>query len=173
MTRFYYTASDRFLLLSAYEADVPRLATVEGLEGFDKVAKEDRAAFLTLAFMNARATDWVERLQAADVGGAVCDNIETIRIYNSRPADGTPGTENGSYSFSVYEDHPSGREVTQLDPYAIRPARSTIYAPDPAEKFGLSTRAVLVELGYAPESIARMIEEGIVSESWSKEYLPS
>lgn len=173
LTRFYYTSSDRFILLSAYESDVERLATVEGLEGFEKVAKEDRAAFLASAFMNARAADWVERLQAADVGGAVCESIETIRAYNSRPADGTPGTENGSYSFSVFENHPSGREVIQLDPYAIRPTRSTIYAPEPAEKFGHSTRAVLKELGYEPEAIARMIEEGTVSESWSREYLPS
>lgn len=173
LTRFYYTASDRFLLLSAYEADVPRLATVEGLEGFDKVEKEDRAAFLTSAFMNARASDWVERLQAADVGGAVCESIETIRIYNSRPADGKPGIDNGSYSFSVFADHPSGREVTQLDPYAIRPTRGAIHALDPSEKFGQSTRAVLADLGYAAEDIARMLEEGTVSESWSKEYLPS
>ena len=173
LCRFYYTSSDRFVLLSAYEADVPRLSKVEGLEGFEDVSKEDRAAFLANAFINARASDWLERLQAANIGAAVCENIETIRAYSSRPADGTPGTERGSYSFSVYEDHPSGHVITQLDPFAIRPSRSTIYAPEPAEKFGKSTRVILQELGYDDAEIDSMIAHKAVSESWSKEYLPS
>lgn len=173
LTRFYYTSSDRFVLLSAYESDVEKIGTVEGLEGFAEVAKEDRAAFLAHAFQTARAQDWVERLQAADVAGAVCENIETIRAYNTRSADGTPGTDRGSYSFSLYEDHPSGHAVTQLDPFAIRPTRGTIYAPAPAEKFGTSTRVVLAELGYAPEDIDRMLRDGAISESWSREYLPN
>lgn len=135
--------------------------------------EEERAAFLATAFMAARAEDWAERLVAADIGATVCENIETIRSYNSRPADGSPGTGNGSYSFSVYEDHPSGHVITQLDPFAIRPAHGTIYALDPAEKFGTSTRIILKEVGYADDEIDDMISSGAVSESWSKEYLPS
>ena len=173
MTRFYYTSSDRFLLLSAYEADVPKLNTIEGLEGLADLPKEERAAFLASAFMTARASDWAERLQAADIGGTVCENIESIRAYSARPADGTPGTDRGSYSFSVYEDHPSGHVITQLDPFAIRPAHGKIYALDPAEKFGKSTRIILEELGYDAEAIDGMITDGAVSESWSREYLPS
>ena len=173
LTRFYYTSSDRFLLLSAYEADVPKLNTIEGLEGLADLPKEERAAFLASAFMTARASDWAERLQAADIGGTVCENIESIRAYSARPADGTPGTDRGSYSFSVYEDHPSGHVITQLDPFAIRPAHGKIYALDPAEKFGKSTRIILEELGYDAEAIDGMITDGAVSESWSREYLPS
>jgi crotonobetainyl-CoA:carnitine CoA-transferase CaiB-like acyl-CoA transferase len=173
LSRFYYTASEQFILLSAYETDLPRLNTVEGLEGIQETPKDERAAFLSSAFMTAGAEDWVERLHAADIGGAICENIEMLRAANSRPADGTPGTDRGSYSFSVYEDHPSGHVITQLDPFAIRPSRGTIYAPPPTEKFGHSTRAILGELGYAPEDIDRMVEKGAVSESWSKEYLPS
>jgi len=173
LVRFYYTSSDRFVLLSAEESDIPRLNTVEGLEGIADVPADQRAAFLATAFGMARASDWAERLQAADIGSSVCENIETLRAYNSRPADGTPGTDRGSYSFSVYEDHPSGHVVTQLDPFAIRPARGRIYALDPAEKFGQSTRVILQELGYGPEDIEAMIAQGAVSESWSREYLPS
>lgn len=173
LTRFYYTSSDRFVLLCAYEKDAHRLASVEGLEGFDDVPKEKWASFLAAAFQTARASDWVDRLQAAGVGAAICENIETIRSYNTRPADGLPGTDNGSYSFSLYEDHPSGHAITQLDPFAIRPSRSMIYAPTPSEKFGASTRAVLGDLGYCDEDIDQMLKDGAVSESWSKEYLPS
>ncbi len=173
LTRFYYTASDRFVLLSAYESDVPRFEKVPGLEGFSKVPREERAAFLTQAFMTARASDWVERLHAADIGAAVCENIETIRAYDSHPADGTPGTARGSYSFSVYEDHPSGHVVTQLDPYAVRPERGKVHALEPAEKYGASTRSVMRELGYDDAEIETLLEEGAISESWSREYLPS
>ncbi len=173
LERFYQTASERFILLCASVADLPRLDAVEGLEGIADVPAEERATFLASAFMAARAEDWAERVVAANIGASVCENIEAIRAYNTRPADGTPGTKNGSYAFSVYEDHPSGHVITQLDPFAIRPAHGTIYALDPAEKFGASTRAILKEAGYGDDDIDAMISSGSVSESWSKEYLPS
>ena len=173
LSRFYYTSSDAFLLLSAYESDTERFEHVEGLQGFSSVAEENRAAFLAEAFMSARAEDWVERLQGADIAAAICENIDTIRTYNSRPADGTPGTTRGSYSFSVYEDHPSGHTVTQLDPYAVRPLRGRVLALPPAEKYGASTRNILRELGYDNERIDELLASGAVSESWSREYLPS
>ena len=169
----FYSASDQWLLLSAYESDVERFEQVAGMEGFSEVAKEDRPAFLARAFLGARAEDWVDRLQAAGIGAAVCDTLETIRAYNSRPADGTTGTDRGSYSFSVYEDHPSGHTVTQLDPYAIRPVRGRIYPLAPAEKYGHSTRAVLHELGYSDTDIDHLIETGVASESWGRDYLPT
>ncbi|WP_210542693.1 CoA transferase [Rhodoferax sp. PAMC 29310] len=173
LSRFYYTSSDRFVLLSAYEADLPRLEQVPGLEGISQVPADGRAAFLAQAFMGARAADWVERLQAADIGASICENLETIRAYNSRPADGTPGTEQGSYAFSVFADHPSGHTVTQLDPFAVRPRRGKIYALESAEKYGASTRAVLQELGHSEEQIDALMAAGVVSESWSASYLPT
>ena len=172
LTRFYYTASDRFILLSAYEGDVERLDRVQGLEGFAEVAPDDQAEFLARAFIQARANDWVERLQAEDIGAAVCENIESIRAYSSREADGTPGIENGSYSFSVCSDHPSGHEITQLDPYAVRPVRGTVRGLAPAEKYGASSRTILSEMGYSGDEIDGMIEAGEISESWAKDYLP-
>lgn len=173
LSRFYFTSSDRFVLLSAYEADVPVLNQVQGLEGFAEVPREGRAAFMAKAFMNARAVDWVERLQAADIGAAICENIETIRAYNSRPTDGKPGTDCGSYAFSIYADHPSGHTVTQLDPFAVRPRRGKIYTLEPAEKYGASTRTILMDMGHSEAEIQRLIDTGVASDSWSEEYLPS
>ena len=63
--------------------------------------------------------------------------------------------------------------MTQLDPYAIRPVRSKVISPAPAEKYGASTRTVLNEIGLDDSAIDELIEGGIVSESWSGEYLPS
>lgn len=173
LTRFYFAACGNYILLSAYESDAQRFESVEGLQGFSEIEPDGRAAFLAEAFRTASAVDWEHRLQDADIGAAVCENLETLRAYNSRPADGTPGTDRGSYSFSTVEDHPSGRTVTQLDPYAVRPSRSRVNALPPAEKYGASTRSVLKELGLIDADIDSLIEKGVVSESWSEEYLPS
>lgn len=173
LTRFYRTASGDFILLSVLETDVERLGHVAGLEGFSRVAKDDRAMFLAAAFLKVPASDWCKRLQAANIGVALCEYIETIREQYSRPADESSGIDKGSYSFSVYENHPSGHAVTQLDPYAVRPDWGKVYVLMPAEKFGASTRAILRELGYDSARIDAMVKAGAISESWSQEYLPS
>ncbi|MDF1608884.1 CoA transferase [Hoeflea sp. YIM 152468] len=173
LSRFYSTASGIYILLSAYESDLPRFRNAEGLEDLPDIAEEDRAGFLANAFQSQPASEWVERLRAADIGCAICDNIDALRAQNTHEADGTTGMQNGSYSFSVYRDHPSGHEVIQLDPYAVRSQRGRIFALSSTEKFGTSTRAILRELGYAEKAIETMLKTGQISESWSKEYLPS
>lgn len=173
LSRFYSTASGVYILLSAYEADVPRFCAVEGLEELPNVPADERAAFLAGAFQSHSATEWIARLRSADIGCALCNNIDELRSENMREPDGSPGTERGSYSFSQYADHPSGHEVIQLDPYAVRPARGRVFALSPTEKFGASTRRVLAELGYSDGAIERMLKSGQISESWSGEYLPS
>lgn len=172
LTRFYSTAS-RHILLSAYEGDLPLFRNVEGLEELPDLPEEDRAAFLATAFQTQTAADWVDRLQAADIGAVICENLDALRAKNLRVADGDPGTSNGSYSFSLYPDHPSGHEVIQLDPYAVRTSRGRVIGVTPAEKFGTSTRTILKELGYADTAIAAMLKTGDLRESWSEEYLPS
>lgn len=172
LSRFYNTANG-IVLISAYENDVPGFDQVEGLSGFSEVDPDDRAAFLAYAFMNANAEDWVERLQHAGIAAAVCESLESIRAYNSHEADGSTGIERGSYSFTVRSDHPSGHTVTQLDPYAIRPARGKIYSLAPAEQYGASTWQVMTSLEYTQEDVSRMLAQGVLAEEWSKEYLPS
>lgn len=172
-SRFYSTASGVYILLSAYEADLPRFRHAEGLEDLPDIPAEDRAAFLAAAFQSQSATEWIDRLRAADIGCAICNNIDALRSENLRDADGTPGTENGSYSFSAYNDHPSGHDVIQLDPYAVRPQRGQVFALPPTEKFGASTRRILRDLGYSDSAIETMLKSGHLSESWSTEYLPS
>ncbi|KAF0676706.1 CoA transferase [Profundibacterium mesophilum] len=173
LSRFYSTASGVYILLSAYETDLPRFREVEDLSVLPDLPDEERAAYLAGAFQRHPATEWIARLRAADIGCAICNNIDALRSENLREPDGTPGTGRGSYSFSQYSDHPSGHEVIQLDPYAVRPARAKVYALSPTEKFGTSTRAILIDLGYSDAAIDRMLKSGQLSESWSVEYLPS
>ncbi|MEI2301928.1 CoA transferase [Ensifer sp. MJa1] len=173
LLRLYETSSGEHLLLCASEADLPRFEKVEGLKGIPEMAASDREAYLARAFMTAPAETWQRRLQAADIGVSLCENIETIRSRSARIADGTPGTDRGSYSFSIFPDHPSGHTVTQLDPFAIRPTVGKVTAVAPAEKYGASTRAVLKSLNHSDAAIDRLIASGTVSETWSMEYLPT
>jgi crotonobetainyl-CoA:carnitine CoA-transferase CaiB-like acyl-CoA transferase len=173
LSRFYSTASGRHILLCAYEQDMPRFREVEGLEDLPDIPMDERAAYLATAFQNQPAMEWVARLRSADIGVAICENIDALRARNEHEADGLPGTENGSYSFSIYPDHPSGHEVVQLDPYAVRAVGGKIYALNPSEKFGTSTRVILAELGYTETAIEKMLSSGALSTSWSDQYLPN
>lgn len=173
LSQLYETASGDHILLCASEVDLPRFGRAEGLEAIVEMAASDREAYLAKAFMTAPAGTWQQRLQKADIGVSLCENIEEIRSRSARIADGTPGLDRGSYSFSVFPDHPSGHTVTQLDPFAIRPAVGKVTAITPAEKYGASTRAVLRDLNYTDNEIDRLIASGTISESWSAEYLPS
>ena len=146
LSQLYETASGDHILLCASEVDLPRFGKAEGLEAIVEMAASDREAYLAKAFMTAPAETWQQRLQKADIGVSLCENIEEIRSRSARIADGTPGLDRGSYSFSVFPDHPSGHTVTQLDPFAIRPAVGKVTAITPAEKYGASTRAVLRDL---------------------------
>jgi crotonobetainyl-CoA:carnitine CoA-transferase CaiB-like acyl-CoA transferase len=173
LSRFYYTASGEYLLLSTYEKDIGRLEAIEAFAGLAALPLEEREGFLAGVFANDTSAAWLEVLRANDIGAAVCDNIDALRAAYVRTPDGTPGIDRGSYSFSVYEDHPSGHTVTQLDPFAVRPTRSAVNMMDPAEKYGASTRSVLIDLGYSDTDIDVMLQNGSISETWSKEYLPS
>jgi crotonobetainyl-CoA:carnitine CoA-transferase CaiB-like acyl-CoA transferase len=173
LKHFYTTASGQSLLLWASEADLSRFSRVAGLEHLARVPRDKRGEFLTQAFSTADASTWLRRLHGADIGAALCESMESLRREYTRAGRNTPGTESASYSFSTCHDHPSGRSVTQVDPYAVRPESAKVFPMAPAEKYGASTRTVLRALGYGDSRIDELIAAGAISESWSREYLPS
>lgn len=170
LSRIYRTA-DGWIYPDAQARDLERLCALPGFA--DLAAAADRQTYLQQVIGEMSSAALQASLQAANIAAAVPDNIDSLRQGYSRQADGLPGTANSSYSFSVYEDHPNGHRITQLDPYAIRPRSARIRALPPAETFGASTRKVLQRLGYSAEQIGRLLEKGAISESWSAEYLPS
>lgn len=172
LTHLYKTA-DAWIMLATTTADLPRLAGLPGLATLPALDEAGRLALLTRTFATAPAAAWLAALQGVDVGAAPCGSLGAIRSATTRPADGLPGLGADSYAFSRFADHPSGRGVTLADPCAVRPTRGRVFALPSAEKYGASTRTVLQGLGYAAAEIDRMLAQGTISESWSREYLPS
>ncbi len=169
LSHFYQTADD-WIFLDAEPADLVKLDAIEGLEGITTTA--DIQVFLTVAFKQASSKRWMQRLLAADVAAAQPISIEALREQNSRQADGTVGLERGSFAFSIYGDHPSGHQVTQIDHYAIRPKNALIKAVKPTEAHGHSTRKVLASVGYTEAEIDEMLKLGVAGLGWGKTYLP-
>ncbi len=167
----FFRAKDDWLYVDTRENELDKLDAVEGLAGIRAAANP--AAFLSSALSTGLAEIWQTRLQAAGVAAAVPNNIDSLRQRYGHPSDNSPGIDKGSYSFSIFADHPSGHCVTQLDPFAVRPRVAPIRSLAPAEKFGASTREVLLGIGYSDTQIAHLIERKAVSDSWSAEYLPS
>ncbi|MDE1182590.1 CoA transferase [Paraburkholderia sp.] len=167
----FFRAADDWIYVHTHEQELARLDQVEGLRGI--VSAAEPGAFLARALDTASAKTWQTRLQAAGIAAAAPDNLDNLRRETSRPADGKPGLDHGSFAFSVYDAHPSGHRVTQLDPVAIRPDEANIRVLKPAEKFGASTRPVLRALGYQEGAIDALIDRHAIGVSWSDEYLPS
>ena len=167
----FYATSDDWIFLDAETSDLEKLESIEGLAGITTTA--DIQVFLTVAFQQASAEKWVQRLQLADIAVAQPQSIETLRDDNSRIADGTVGVERGSFAFSVYPDHPSGHRLTQIDHYAIRPKNAHIKAITPTEAHGHSTCEILADVGYTTEQIDSMVARGIVGLGWGKTFLPA
>jgi len=167
----FYQAADGWLFMDSCEQELPQLELVEGLAGISTAA--DTQNFLTEAFRQAPAEYWADMLRKVDVAIAIPQAIEHLRECYSRKADGRPGTDLGSFAFSIYPDHPSGHCITQIDHYSIRPSEARIHAVSPTERFGHSTRAILSEAGYGAEEIDSMIDRGVAGLGWGKEFLPS
>ena len=166
----FYSTSDDWIFLDADDSDLTTLENIEGLQGISITL--DIQTFLTVAFQQASAKKWMTRLHAADIAVAQPKSIETLRAENSRIADGTVGTDRGSFAFSIYPDHPSGHQLTQIDHYAIRPQNAAIFAVSPTEAHGHSTKEVLADVGYNAEQIESMLARGIAGLGWGKTFLP-
>ena len=173
LERLYQTASGSIMLVVP-ASDIARLSSVEGIPSLAGFSPAEVEPALERALGSTDAATWQERFTRAGIAGVVCTDIGSLRSEHVRKADGKPGTDTrSSYAFSRFSDHPSGYAVTQLDPLGVRLTEGTIVTPHPAEKYGASTRAVLASLGYSASRIQELLDSGAVSESWSREYLPS
>jgi hypothetical protein len=98
--------------------------------------------------------------------------MKSIKNNNISPPDGTSKNDK-SYSFTRFDNHPSGYVVEMVSPYAVQTQWSNIYALTPAEKYGKSTYKVMKSLGISEEKLKVLETRKVISYKWSNEYLPS
>lgn len=128
---------------------------------------------LANCFLKQNLDHWERLLRGIDAGFSPLATLQSLREENLWvESEGLPDLKNKTYSFVCHDRHPSGRSVDIVAPNAIRPQFSAITIPFPARKYGSDSRVLLGELGYKADEIDLLIRQGVVSESWSEDYLP-
>ncbi|HVJ43346.1 MAG TPA: CoA transferase [Dongiaceae bacterium] len=150
-----YAAHDGWFFLAAKSEQWPMLS---------RLAAVDHPWQLEARFGQASREHWLAHLQEMDIAAVA---IGSLAAWRDAPVDA-----GSSFRFDHHDDHPSGHHVDLAAANAVRPAESQLKMLSPAEKYGASTRRILAELGYAPDAVAALLAAGIVSESWSRQYLP-
>ena len=168
-----YEATDEWFFLAARRDRLADLASVPELAGIAAVPEENLEAWLAARFQTRPCDYWVDRLRALDVGAEPTETMARVREDNLvQDCAGAPDLAGPSMVFVRYDRHPMGRAVDLVAPNALRPRGARVVVPGPAPKYGAQSREVLAELGYGTGEIDALISNGVVSESWSVDYLP-
>lgn len=162
-----YQAADHWFFFAARPGDVQRLASSDLLAGLRRVAPEAREAWLEEVFRTRPVAVWAEHLRPFDVAVQPLRSLADLRM---RSLNGP--TAGATIAFQREVGHPSGRVVEHTRPNAVRPRRAPLVETAAAEQYGRSTRRILRTLDYSGPDIEWMIQAGIVSDRWSKDYLP-
>jgi crotonobetainyl-CoA:carnitine CoA-transferase CaiB-like acyl-CoA transferase len=167
-----YEAKDAWFFLSAGKKSVRDLESIEELEGAAGLSGQELEDFLSGQFKTRDAAHWVKKLIQAGMGATRLESLSELREEYASDTDIDIHASGPTYQFTRYEDHPSGHRVDIIAPCAIRPQYAALAIPAPAVKYGKDTREILAELRFCNEEIKVLFEEGVVSETWSEQYIP-
>jgi len=167
-----YQASDGWLFLAFPETQAEALEAIPGLENVASLQADMQTERLSDVIASKPRSAWQGRM--ATIGGCAIalGSLQELRARYSRDA-AEKAMASQTFQFVRHPSHPCGRAVTLVDWAGIRPETLPIQHGTPAPKYGEHTRSILTELGYPAKMIERLIEAEIVSESWSKDYMPT
>ena len=168
-----YEAADGWFFLAIEQRDLPKLTKLPGLKTIPGLGDSELQKVLTECFRRKNLSHWASLLQRIDAGFTPLATLQALREQNLQvESEGLPDLSNNTFCFVRHDQHPGGRFVDIVAPNAIRPSSSRITIPTPAPKYGNDSRVLLAELGYSADEIRTLIRQGVVSESWSEDYLP-
>ena len=104
--------------------------------------------------MHDTTDNWMQRLGAHDVPCAPVLTRDQVFVHPQVQANGT----------MIESDHPQAGRVRQARTPARFSATPTA-APQPARRLGEDLASVLAQAGYTPDTIAKMIAEGIATDT--------
>jgi len=168
-----YEAADGWFFFAIEQQAFTRLAQLPGMEVIANLDGAELQQMMSECFRRQNLAHWARLLQSIDAGFAPLATLQTLREDNLQiESEASPDLCDSTYSFVRHDQHPSGRSIDIVAPNAIRPRSARITIPFPARKYGCDSRVLLAELGYSAEEIDNLIHQGVVSESWSEDYLP-
>lgn len=162
-----YKAADGWFFLAALGLDLATLASSELLAPASKIDPEKLEPWLEILFSTQSVKYWKEHLQELDIAVQPLESMANVRDSSI----GNPPALN-TVSFHKDSDHPSGRDIVHVAATAVRPSRAELVSLPAAEKYGMSTGSILREFGYSQDQISELLHNGVIAESWSKQYLP-
>jgi len=167
-----YSAEDGLFFLAAVKRTAGDLERIAGLEGAAEREGEELEAFLIERFAAETADYWIEHLTEAGMSAARLEALSDLRERYSSTSETDCRASGPTFQFNRYDNHPSGHRVDIVSPCSIRPRYGALNIPAAAEKYGKDTRRILENLGYPASEAESLLNRGIVSESWSEQYLP-
>ena len=171
-----YESADGWLFLGARLDQLPDLQIIPELAGIEMAGGDDLAlqAWLESRFRTASAAHWATTLQEAGIGAHTVGTMAQARAEHL-VAEGDwssdPG-QHGTMTFVRYDRHPCGHTVDLVAPTAIRFGSVPTRVLGPAPKFGEHSPSVLRDLGYTAAEVQALLDDGVVTTSWSRQYLP-
>jgi len=168
--RFYRARDGWFFLACADAQELQKLGALPDFKGLDGAS--DKGAYLEAKFADIGVEDCLKTLCGLDIGAVRPASIADLRENHIRAGESEVDLSGGSYQFVRHDIAGANRWADLFAPCAIRPASGEIRAYPPAEKYGASTRKILADLGYGDSEIDSLLSGRVVSESWSKDYLP-
>jgi len=167
-----YRAADGWLFLALPASRTEALQQIEGCEniaGLDTATQIERLAE-TIAGKPIVA--WREAFAGLGGCAVALGSLQALReryVFDR----GDAGPMQRTFRFVRDRAHPCTRGVTLVDWAGIRLRDGALLPGTPAPKYGANTRAILGELGYREREIDALFETGAVSDSWSKDYMPT
>ncbi len=166
-----YVCADKYSIY--IDTDLEELSNLRGdFDILEEIDSNEYIDALTTIIKRQSSSYWIDLLNEKDIAISRVNHMRDTRDYNLTAPDGSAKT-GFSYSFTRYNNHPSGYAVEMVAPYAIQPKYASIYALSPTEKYGSSTFEILSNLGYSKEVIDTLAEDNVISYQWADEYLPS
>jgi len=167
-----YEAKDGWFFLRTNESELIAMDTLKGLNGIKNMKDDERVKFFVNIFKTESIEYWSNIFNTIDVAAVKLGSLTSLRENNSYDAFDKAYYDKPTYQFITYKNHPCGKKVIIAAPSAIRPKNAKISVMHPTEKYGTSTISILKQFGYSDKEINSMIEDKVVSISWSKDYMP-
>jgi crotonobetainyl-CoA:carnitine CoA-transferase CaiB-like acyl-CoA transferase len=162
-----YQAADGWFFLAAPNLVLENLKSSSLLAATADIAADRLESWLETVFVTKPVAFWKAHFHEFDVAIQPLESLANIR-------ETSVGISPVTHTVCFHKDaeHPSGRVIEHVAATAVRPQRAELVSLVAAEKYGKSTRAILSELDYSEAQIDALLQRGVVSETWSRQYLP-